>query len=134
MFNKTYNSRLENNTAVYRETNISVKHDASGKIKRRGDESIFINIDKNQKSFKTLNSIKPYYTIRVTEKREGTYRKNVYGFPDYGGTESRLKKVFVKVIQILVVGDIYTFEVEVLDVGRADYETMDEHKVGEEII
>lgn len=131
MLNKNYNIRQETNTAVYKETNFNVKHDASGKIRRKEEQTLFISVSKDSKSFGTLNRLEPYYIIRVSKKREPIEHT---GFPDWGGTRSYLKKVFVKVIQILVVGDIYTFELEVLEVGDEEYESIDEHKIGECII
>jgi len=102
MFNSTIVDRRTTTQEVnnHSETNV----EASGVITQTNTETKFISLNVKNESYKTVFSSNPYYTEKVQDDYK--YYDNTRGY------EETTTKVFVKVKQVMMVGSIFTLEVE----------------------
>lgn len=102
MFNNTIVDRRTTTQEVnnHSETNV----EASGVIAQTNTETKFISLNVKSESYKTVFSSNPYYTEKVQDDYK--YYDNTRGY------EETTTKVFVKVKQVMMVGSIFTLEVE----------------------
>lgn len=102
MFNNTIVDRRTTKQEVnnHSETNI----EASGIIAQTTSETKFISLNVKSESYKTVFSSNPYYTEKVQDDYK--YYDNTRGY------EEVTTKVFVKVKQVMMVGTVFTIEVE----------------------
>lgn len=111
MLNTTIIDRRTTKQDVHNHTETNVE--ASGNISLKEQSSRFINIDKSKQSFKTIFSSTPFYTEKeqVDDGITESYRHKGMYDSYYKDTT---RNIYVKVIQVLVVGSDYTLEVEEL--------------------
>lgn len=98
--------------------NSEVNIESSGSICKTASETRFININKNQDSFKTIFSSEPFYKeIEQTQDGETDEKlgRHSWKVPYYKNVVTKIK---VKVKQVLVVGSDYILEVE--EISRED--------------
>lgn len=109
MLNTTIVGRRTTKQDVHNHTETNVE--ASGNISRQQINSRFICIDKSKQSFKTIFSSAPFYTEKEQVddgKTESMYHRGIYN-PYY---KEIIRKIYVNVLQVLVVGSEYTLEVQ----------------------
>lgn len=110
MFNTTIIDRKVTKQEVsnYNETNV----ESSGSISKTENNTRFININKNNRSFTTVFSSNPFY-VEIEQK------------PIF---ETIKTKIYIQVKQVLVVGLNYILEIQELD--REDISDKDEYSWG----